>query len=81
MSMGDMPCVCANCKWADVREDNVQCHRHPLISVNYRFMDFDEWCGDFATAWGTREMRYDLPYPPYQKRAEADRFRSEGGNQ
>lgn len=69
MSMGEMPRVCSNCKWADVKDDtdnypgHPSCHRYPVTET----VDAYGWCGEFATAWGTREMRYDLPCPPYQR--------------
>ena len=66
----EVPHVCANCLYAEVVAHeykgvpfDIKCHRYP----DYRPHDLAGWCGEFIKAPYREEMRYDLPYPPYQQ--------------
>ena len=76
MSDKDFPRVCANCKWAVIDCNEVSCHRYPpnswdtsdgmILPNMFPVLVTDCWCGEFAVT-GNRQLRYDLPFPEYQK--------------
>lgn len=78
----EYPRVCANCKWAQIdTSDDARrygggcwCHRYP---GNHPFVNESDWCAEFAVAYYFREMRSDLPDPPYQTHVAKGRFEHE----
>lgn len=70
MNSSNAPRVCANCKWweDDTHEGMGKCHYYPLDVRK----SIEDWCA-FFTFTSTKELQYDLNYPPYQVTCDIER--------